>query len=1054
MPATPTARPAELDSDNDFASASDGEEYESMDTPAARPDVTPSSRGAHRASPPTSRRSDKPTTAAAPTLPTPTLPTPQSTTAFRSVDPRTSSQGTLPQRSVIPLADEKPLAHHPSNFSRGLAANSFQSDNQQESDAYQNALLSRDRDWEEGARRRDPAFSGDMASKEQASGWGSFSSWINTAVSTVSEVIENPNVVVSKAHTIGQGIRNVATEHIDRVYESLDPEYEYERERQQQKHRQPSTHIGSQRAQSVQPTPSFTRPSGKPSAELFRSHSQQADQSTDKGDLSDLLESARSERPSPAVSQAKIGLQPTSPPSVTLSPPLLSTKKLGMKDDLAVQDDDWGEDAWGDDWAEKVSDLPTPESTHPHPPASKQELAMDPAITNSHGSQRNMASFNDKPASPPSTQPRIQHSPIVQTKTIHQTMDSSRNVRDLFDTQGPEKSDSTGSTPNRGLFVPTSQQGGGKLDQPPQRRPSAEIRPAEALFSTLDFASNALGSAVLGVHRKVTQASQGNSMKSAAGGNQDSSRPISPSWSQDSRRSSRDGAGQREMTDKGDRMAVSNPSLEAVGGNVVSTGLGALEILGKKAVDVISDVIPAKMNLATIFDASAGRGHLGQLQSIASTVRSRVLTMNSNRPELREMGQMDELEMQLSPTSLDSAIKELSVDLLAGHKDFRSMVSLLEQMGVQGTSQLRQLRNCTRKLTTLVPDSVNAFEQEWHNHQSRASERDFFARVPIKRFFESRLLSTYFDSLRALSQFTERTCEQALRLAEDFNIRLAEKSIGGGDRSTTAAAAAGGEYHERPPPLILAPILRQFLGSLIAEIKFMTTTYSLTLDALLETAKGFTTPLDRQDWGDLSMGVDKIKVILSVTETRDAIDLIHSGALGLVEMLKDELVLDALHGRLAPKPRAPRPKQATVASPPPSARRMGAPLESTKTASPVLAAKQPLRSGSTEQHSALSSSETLSPLSSRLPPPPSSPMSGGQTRPGMIAVRPTTPLGGSMTSLGMAPVSKESAAGSNGRRLSSTSSQGSTRSGRAPAAAAPPAKPTLKDEDFFSILND
>ena len=33
-------------------------------------------------------------------------------------------------------------------------------------------------------------------------GWGSLSSWINTAVSTVSEVMENPNVVVSKAQNI------------------------------------------------------------------------------------------------------------------------------------------------------------------------------------------------------------------------------------------------------------------------------------------------------------------------------------------------------------------------------------------------------------------------------------------------------------------------------------------------------------------------------------------------------------------------------------------------------------------------------------------------------------------------------------------------------------------------------------------------------------------------------------------------------------------------------------------------------------------------------------
>lgn len=33
-------------------------------------------------------------------------------------------------------------------------------------------------------------------------GWGSLSSWVNAAVNTVSEVIENPNVVVSKAQNI------------------------------------------------------------------------------------------------------------------------------------------------------------------------------------------------------------------------------------------------------------------------------------------------------------------------------------------------------------------------------------------------------------------------------------------------------------------------------------------------------------------------------------------------------------------------------------------------------------------------------------------------------------------------------------------------------------------------------------------------------------------------------------------------------------------------------------------------------------------------------------
>jgi hypothetical protein len=51
---------------------------------------------------------------------------------------------------------------------------------------------------------RNNYVSGGFAQKDAGKGWGTFSSWINTAVSTVSEVIENPNVVVSKAQTLGE----------------------------------------------------------------------------------------------------------------------------------------------------------------------------------------------------------------------------------------------------------------------------------------------------------------------------------------------------------------------------------------------------------------------------------------------------------------------------------------------------------------------------------------------------------------------------------------------------------------------------------------------------------------------------------------------------------------------------------------------------------------------------------------------------------------------------------------------------------------------------------
>lgn len=123
------------------------------------------------------------------------------------------------------------------------------------------------------------------------------------------------------------------------------------------------------------------------------------------------------------------------------------------------------------------------------------------------------------------------------------------------------------------------------------------------------------------------------------------------------------------------------------------------------------------MNIATMFAETGGKAHLMSLRSLASAASTRVNAITTSRPDFLHVGQLDDLEQLLKPQALDSAVKEPTADLLAGHKDFRAMVGLLEQMGVQGTTHLRQLRNCTRKLSTLVPDNVNAFEQgELHYH--------------------------------------------------------------------------------------------------------------------------------------------------------------------------------------------------------------------------------------------------------------------------------------------------------------------------------------------------
>jgi hypothetical protein len=97
---------------------------------------------------------------------------------------------------------------------------------------------------------------------------------------------------------------------------------------------------------------------------------------------------------------------------------------------------------------------------------------------------------------------------------------------------------------------------------------------------------------VLGVHRKVTQASQSqSSSKSTARAESGQARPISPIQNPTPQPSPYESLGAREVVDTMDKLSSASPSLEVVSGNVMSTGLGALEILGKKAVDVISDVV-------------------------------------------------------------------------------------------------------------------------------------------------------------------------------------------------------------------------------------------------------------------------------------------------------------------------------------------------------------------------------------------------------------------------------------------------------------------------------
>ncbi|KAF8982008.1 hypothetical protein BGZ46_001967 [Entomortierella lignicola] len=897
-----------------------------------------------------------------------------------------------------------------------------------------------DRSQDSGSRLETSRYhnsNNSLNTKETDRGWGSLSSWINTAVSTVSEVIENPNVVVSKAHTLGQGIRNVANERIDRVYESLDPEYEYARERQI-KHGAPAYSPQHQLLQresvDLQTGAVQTRMhSGVPAAD------HQTTRESFNGDASfetsaPLYDLQHSRNPAN---------EHTSQPSV-----ISNENKLAYKDDNSEKaNDDWGNDAWGDGWDDQGGHdllLDGKESLSLSPSNNLKDsysLGPDIPITVTH------VQDNFSPA--PSTQ--VQDSQAF-SPTISNTgliPDSTRSVKDLFSIEPANRT-------SRSKAAPSKRDDDDRSSQTTPRSLSSDMRPTDTLFSTLDFASNALGSAMLGVHRKVTQVSQSQSLKNTASGDATQSRPVSPAWGNHQPNVLKDA---RDVPGKLDRTTSANHSLEEVGGNVVSTGLGALEILGKRAVDVISDVrragqlshghgnynsssdqfdendpfkIPPKMNLATLFDDAGGPAHLNSMRSAASASTATVSKLVSQRPKILQMGQIQDLEQLLGSQSLDSALGEITVDLLAGHKDFRSIVVLLDKMGVQGTSHLRQLRISTKKHASLTLDSVNAFEQEWHNHQSRASERDFFAKAPIKKFFESRLLSIYFDSVRSLSQFTYRTCLQLLKISDSFSTHLNEKISG---TKSSPGVETEGDRREDLSPMAKAKILRQFIGNLIAETKFIVKSYSLTLDSVLEAAKGFTTPLDRLDWEDLSMGLEKIKALLTERELPESLGFIHTGAYCIAEVLKNELMIDALHGKIVPEsPRSPisQPNILTAPSQAQSHPRETQQVRSAQKPSPVSYSTSTLPLP-TDQGSGLRS-PSLTPRS----PSPLLTNIGDQT--GSLA--PTTPVNSVIHG------SKDATPSVTSDNRPSSNVVNSARSNRPP-----PSQPKLSDEDFFSILN-
>lgn len=222
----------------------------------------------------------------------------------------------------------------------------------------------------------------------------------------------------------------MASEQIDRVYESLDPEYEYERERQNQKQQQ-------------------FQPQQTPLKQTPRSTPLTASKSTipPSNDISDLLGGSPKESQFPTSNRPAI-TAPARQPLNGPSPPEPIRAKLDYKEEPVDQEADaWGDDGWGDSW-DDGKDMTVP--TAPSPPT---------ATANSN-SISNVTSSDQTPK--PTSLPEKKDAP------------AKREVKDLFGSHDSGSHRTSSDSPRGGLLAPIPD-GAFNGGHSSPRLPSAEV---------------------------------------------------------------------------------------------------------------------------------------------------------------------------------------------------------------------------------------------------------------------------------------------------------------------------------------------------------------------------------------------------------------------------------------------------------------------------------------------------------------------------------------------------------------------------------------------------
>ncbi|KAJ3045231.1 hypothetical protein HDV00_011103 [Rhizophlyctis rosea] len=321
-----------------------------------------------------------------------------------------------------------------------------------------------------------------------------------------------------------------------------------------------------------------------------------------------------------------------------------------------------------------------------------------------------------------------------------------------------------------------------------------------AIDKTFDYASNTLGNTLLTGYKKLEEANLGERARAAV----------------------------NNITRDIDQSMRANQTVQS-GGAVLNQTFNALESLGKTAVNMVgaqarqtwSDesaedkaVKPSRPTIERLFEDNAGSAHLQALQALANESTSKFRTLQPDRAST----QLSEINTLLNPdTILEDAETHAGGSLIV-EEDVQNLLDKLKALDIEDTTQIRALSDLLKPLGgSWSEDKVAAFTKDLSMLRGEESDSDASLQAT-----KDLLDSIAQEATQLLASFTEKSCEQILRIAESLLLRANKLQDGTSDedeeKSWSAVDAAGA--------------LQAFVAVVISETTWASDMYVRTLQGL------------------------------------------------------------------------------------------------------------------------------------------------------------------------------------------------------------------------------